>query len=209
MLNPSRGSRRASLPLCVLVCVWVLTAASPARAALLSYGDSFAPPAGLLGGTLLDTLVSPFSHANFTGTLSSYVYGGDPHNPYGGLTFAYQITNGPPEDGGHDLHELITTAWGATVTDVVYVSGSGVVPINVDRLDPGAIRWQFLVAPEDNSAMLLVRTDHVALEWERNCKNIVRQGGEAEAMSLGLPEPSSALLLAAGAAVTFFRRRRA
>lgn len=209
MIHATRGSRRASLLVCGLLCVWVVSAASPARAALLSPGDSFAPPTGLLGGTLLDTLVSPFSHANFTGTLSSYVYGSDPNNPYGGLTFAYQVANGPAENGGHDLRELITTSWGATITDVAYVSGSGVAPTVVDRLNPGAIRWQFLVPPVDNSALLVVHTDVIPHEWEHHTRNIIRQGGEAEAESLGLPEPSSSLLLAVGAAVTLFRRRRA
>jgi hypothetical protein len=70
------------------------------------------------GGIVVGFTNVAFAAPSFSGTLISTVYLGDPSNPFGGLTFTYQITNDP---GSVDpIGRLTINGWDLLPTDASF-----------------------------------------------------------------------------------------
>jgi hypothetical protein len=194
----------------LLALATVVLVGSPARAASLSPGGTATPDSGSVGGTLLDTLVSPFLASGlFSGTLTSQVYSGDPFNSFGGLTFVYQVENDAQIDTvPHDLHRIEIEGFGTFLTDVFFISEAGNAPTSADRPTADVVGVDFVVPHEEGTTRFGLRTD-CPIPGSRG-KSIISQGGEAEAESLSpLPEPSTLVLAVMGlVGLARFARRR-
>jgi VPDSG-CTERM motif len=97
------------------------------------------PPGGLVvpgpgtgqpppGSTLVASLLSqPFTAATFSGTISSFVYSGDPANPNGGLDFVYVIHSNATS--ANAITHLGVGSFAGLLTDVVQnINGVGSAP---------------------------------------------------------------------------------
>lgn len=103
-----------------------------------------AGPAVSAGASLVAYTNAPFVSSSLNGNLISSVYSGDANNPYGGLTFTYQvILNASSPDGVSAF--TIGNFSGFTNIDVTYngIAG-GDVPTTVNRS----------TAAQDNGALL-------------------------------------------------------
>src|SRR5690349_4857305 len=119
--NRSQSHSKLCSSLVILLSIAIFTVPrSPAEAAFLAPGGSVAPTPGNIGGTLIDTLIPPFAFpGEYTGILTSQVYSGDPYNPLSGLTFVYDVRNGPQVDVvAHPLHSVRLFGFGSVATDV-------------------------------------------------------------------------------------------
>lgn len=83
----------SSITLKSLLLGVVLSATSPSFAVILKYGQSVPARAqsNSVDGIHLTTSRVPFMTASFGGILTSSVYQDDRSNPFGGLTFTYQL----------------------------------------------------------------------------------------------------------------------
>jgi hypothetical protein len=116
-------------------------------AAPLAPGGSIAAPPELdpVGGSLLDTISSPFATASFTGTLISSVYSGDTSNPFGlpDLTFTYELIMG---SGPDSASAVSIGSFAGFQTDVSYqVPSIGLAPGTISRNPSGsqAVKFDF------------------------------------------------------------------
>lgn len=168
-----------------------------------------------VGGTVLSSLPATFATANYTGTLTSTVIQGDTSNPYGGLTFTYQLTNDVPSLNA--IQRIIIPGFSGYATDVSYKFGTGTVaPSKVDRVNAGSIGWAFngdglgVIAPGATTELLVIQTN--ALSFFSPQANITN--GAISSVSTFAPagaitpEPATLVGLA-GAGLVLGRRRRA
>src|ERR1700744_499144 len=135
----------------------------------LTPGTSLIPvPAGAgvsAGATLLaSTNVSWGPSLSFSGTLISKVYQNDANNPYGGLTFPYQLLLSPNSNDG--VGEIAIGGYtGFGNIDVSYVTGTGDIPNAVGRsslsINQGAdVNFFYLseIPPGDTTAIFDIQT---------------------------------------------------
>ena len=83
--------RFVAAPIALLVAALMV---SPVTAAPLAAGGLLAPvPLGpdISSGMVVATTIHPIVAATYTANLVTTVYEGDTSNPYGGLTFTYEI----------------------------------------------------------------------------------------------------------------------
>src|SRR6185295_19080645 len=97
-------------------------------------------------GAPLASISVPFSAAPlYTGTLKSEVNDNDSTNPYGGLTFVYQISNDP---GSLDpIHRLTINNFAGFLIDASYQPGSGVGATLINRSFAGTVGFAFFASP--------------------------------------------------------------
>ena len=134
----------------LLVCGIALSAALFAPVA--GAGVNTLAPGGVLapgpspfpvGGTVLDNITDPFSNGILSGSLNSIVIAGDASNPYGGLTFVYQLS---VSAGAVDsASQLSVSSFQFFQTDVTFNPSSGTVaPTLVSRSSLGdVVRFSF------------------------------------------------------------------
>ena len=65
-------------------------------------GSSTAPPVGVVAGASVGTLSDSFANSLYSGEVDSAVYSGNPANPFGGLTFVYQVELDPNVAGNEE-----------------------------------------------------------------------------------------------------------
>jgi hypothetical protein len=203
--------------------------ASASLAAPLPVGGSILVPgqAGPVGGVLaapplIETLTSP----TFTGTLVSEVIAGDASNPFGGLTFVYQVTNNLVSP---DAIERVTidNYTGFTVDASYQTPAAGQIPTLADR--PGdQVGFSFInpvpaipgfghgvLAQGATSALLVLQTNAPA--YAVSVANVI-DGSVASvpsyspAIGPNTPEPSTLALGGlglAGMALVAWRRAKA
>lgn len=202
-----------------VVFVGVIAAASSfASAALIGPGQTaFAVNENNpVGGTVLQTVVTPFATANYTGNIVSKAIQGDTSNPFGGLTFTYQMTNDP--GSANAITRFTVNGYQAYVTDMSYKLGTGLVAPSINDRDTsgGVVGFGFLGAPIGvgvlaaglNTELLVVQTN--ALDRTFVIAN-VSNGAVSAVNVLGptggiTPEPASLAALA-GLSLAFRRRR--
>lgn len=200
--------------------------ASVALGAPLGPGGFLNPPADEgkpSAGILLDQLVEPYLGADIEGTLVSTVYDLDDSNPFGGLTFTYQILTGP--GGSAPVEQFTVGNFSGFQTDVSYSQNGGdafaiitpdVAPVYVGRsFDGNIISFDFSlfgnpgIMPGENSTLLVVQTD---VSFYSPTVSSVINAGSSEVLSfapIAVPEPSTFALLGIGSlALALVRRRR-
>jgi hypothetical protein len=162
------------------------------------------------GGTTLLTDTSPFNNGAISGTLVSKVISGDASNPYGGLTFTYQlsINAGSPDSSS----SMTVSSYDNYSTDVSYNNlGGEVNPLNFSRDSNGAtVRFLFSnpsIGPGSTGALVVVQTG--APSYQNTMAGII-DGLTVNVASLApltVPEPGLGAFLLAGLGVLALRLR--
>lgn len=161
----------------------------------------------------------PFVALTFTGTLTSTVIAGDPSNPYGGLTFTYQISNDPGSPNAINRLTVQDAELPLFLTDVSYQTpAAGVIPTLMGRPTADVVGWSWIapilgsgvILPGTTSAVVVIQTN--ALYWKPIVANVI-DGSTANPPSFGptVPEPSGLVLAGLGSvglALGLLRRRR-
>jgi hypothetical protein len=203
----------ALLVVCALALVSSSTFAAPIN---LVPGDSVFVPSG--AGPIAGTVEGgtgfpvPFVSATFNGTLTSTVYLGDATNPYGGLTFTYQLTNNSAPAPAGDIDRLTINDYAGFIVDGSYraKNANDVPPTLVDRGVSGdVIGFSFLNLPGNlgngplhkgfTSALLVLQTD--ALNFQQTLVAVIDGSTvivPSFSPSRNIPEPSSLILAAFG-----------
>lgn len=168
-----------------------------------------------VGGSTVTSAVQPFATANYTGLLTSTVISGDTSNPYGGLTFVYQISN----DAGsaNAITRLTINGFTAYATNMSFKLGTGTTApsINDRDLSGGVTGFHFIGTPlgqgvlaaGTSSEWLVVQTN--ATGYTNRIAN-VSNGAVSAVNAIGpsgaiTPEPTT---LAALAGLSLVARRR-
>lgn len=201
----------------VAIFTVVAAASSMASAALIGAGQTAFSlnENNPVGGTVLQTVVTPFATANYTGNIISKAIQGDTSNPLGGLTFTYQLSN--DTGSANAITRFTVNGYQAYATDMSYKLGTGVVAPTINDRDTsgGVVGFSFLGFPVGvgvlsagtTSELLVVQTN--ALDRTFQIAN-VSNGAVSAVNVLGptggiTPEPAS---LAALAGVSLVARRR-
>lgn len=201
---------------CIAACIFLGLIASTAFAIPIAPGQSALAvpepdPAG--GGVVVTTGPLPFAGAAFSGTLNSTVIAGDANNPWGGLTFIYDLVNSP--NSIDSVGRLTVTDYVGWLTDMSFRLGvPGLPPTTMDRsLNSNVVGFSFIAPPLGPGALLpgmfaatlVVQTN--APWWKPAMANVIN-GDVAQVPSLApIPEPASMLLLTGGLLVALRRRR--
>ena len=180
------------------------------------------------GGIAIASQLQAFASPSFTGTLNSIVIAGDPSNPYGGLTFEYQLTNN--EASANAMERLTVNDFVGFLTDASYQIPTANRPPTFDDRDAsgnvvgftfsnpifigppiGSIGFGVL-GPGQTSAWMVVQTD--AIRFQSTSASVI-DGFTATvptyAPTLLIPEPSAIVLAALGLmafAPLMLRKRR-
>ncbi|MDB6032606.1 MAG: hypothetical protein JWM16_2944 [Verrucomicrobiales bacterium] len=190
--------------------------ATQVQATPIVIGTTVVPNASVLDGsaTLLNSLsanysVTPINGGTYQGTLNSYVYQESAvFNPLGGLTFVYQVFNGP---NSASIIEHVTVN-GYNSLFVADTSFSGLIA-------PTTVNWSFgnvmsfnfatpfIPGPNGNSGLLIVRTTaHSALANTAGVIDGTAAGTFALAPSV--PDGGSTLALMGGVVLALGAMRR-
>jgi hypothetical protein len=211
-------SKFRSLRVIAVLAVLTFALCLSARASVITTGGSFAAPAEtdptgpsltVVGGPLVSGFSVGGGPTLTVGTLTTTVYKNDTSNPFGGLTFTYQIAVAP---GSTPVTNLTDTDFTNYLTDVSYQASSpNVAPTTVTRTTADAIGWRFQAAGNGQvgagslSSVLVVQTN--APSFGSIAGNVLG-GATATPASLGpVPEPTSLAFLGTSA-VLLYRRRR-
>lgn len=163
-----------------------------------------------VGATLIVSASVPVTALTFGGTLVSSVYANDSSNPWGGLTFTYQLFNTGPDT----VERLTLSSYTGFLTDVSY-SGAGIVPLIVVRNGGGnQISFDFRDAAQQatllagaSSPLLIIQTDsHV---YQNSSAGVINSStaNSATFAPAAVPEPATVTLAVFGAVACLLGRR--
>jgi hypothetical protein len=165
-----------------------------------------------VGASLVDSTTINFSALTFSGTLTSKVWSGDTSNPFGGLTFSYEISNNLLSTDPIDRFTL--SSYAGFLVDASY-AGPGVVPTTVTRNPAGnQISFNFSGISEgtliqgSSSPVLILQTS--AATYQNSIGGVINSStvNVATFAPLAVPEPTTAALLALGAIALGWRRKQ-
>jgi len=205
---------------CKLLTVVGLTATLGVQAAPLAPGAVIPPifEPDPVGGVMIANLVQPFAAPTFSGSLISQVWAGDASNPYGGLTFTYQISNN--SFSLDPIDRFTVSSYGTFLTDASVQIGAApvlpqILPTTIVRSFAGNqisfnfdSNFQGTLIQGSSSAVLVIQTSSSSFQ---NAIGGVINSSSANVPTfapLGVPEPASAALVLLGAAVLGFRRKK-
>jgi hypothetical protein len=203
-----------------LILVAVLFACpfvSQVRAVLLSPGGVLAATyePDPVGGAAVATTSVPFSSGVLQGTLISSVIAGDVSNPFGGLTFTYQIAVSALSTDS--ASQISVSSFTSFLTDTSYnnagiYAGTGVPDFMSRSSGAGnVVRFTFLTSPigaGSSSALLVVQT---SAQFYTYTTAGVTDGQTVNVNSFAptaVPEPASCALVLVGLGIAGFRFRR-
>lgn len=165
-----------------------------------------------LGGVVVaGPLVTPFVGAAFNATVTSTVIQGDASNPYGGLTFLYEVAN--RADSTHAVGRFTATGYTAWLTDMSFQAGGGLPPTYMDRSLPSdVVGFSFfgppigpaVLSPGLTSSLLIVQTDAPA--WTTSVGNVINGSVASGQIYSPVPEPATMVLLIGGLGLLIRRR---
>jgi hypothetical protein len=205
---------------CVVAAGFFLFIVSAGHADPLVPGQTLSPPPLELGpspdATVLFSTNSAFQATDFAGTLFSTVWTNDASNPYGGLTFTYEIQMN--SDTADPISRMSISSYENFLTDVSYTNAPANpndTPSSISRPSDNVIHISFetgggLAAGED-SALIVIQTD--SFNWQDTTAGFI-DGATADAFSLApasvvsVPEPDVTLIGLAGLAGLMFGRCR-
>ena len=194
---------------------------TPLKASLLS-PNSFITGLSLevepVGASLLATTSVPFNGVDsgnnilFSGSLVSSVWTGDTSNPFGGLTFTYELSSSASSISSID--RLTLNRFAGFLTDVGY-NGAGVVPSRVNRTSDGELiafvfenaSFQPSLVPGSSSPVLVIQTDSPV--WAIGNASVI-DGATANvpvSVPLAVPEPTALGLVLVGVVALAARKR--
>lgn len=172
-----------------------------------------------VGGVTLNSVTDPFVGTviengvpiTLNGAVTSTVIQGDASNPYGGLTFTYQLMlNAISTDSSS---EVTIGSYGGFATDVSYNATPGeILPSNFTRSGGAGSTVRFLfsdgggVGPGDTSALIVVQT--AAQNYTQANGGVIDSQTVNIATLAPVPEPGIASLLITGFGAFFVFRRR-
>lgn len=210
--------RPTSNVVCLLSAFFMGLFASTSTATPLPINSTVVPtgiaaPAGSFS-IIADTGVVPFTAATFQGTLRSEVIAGDASNPFGGLTFLYQVSN---TLGPNDIERMTVNGYVGVLTDASYqIPTTNLAPTFATRDSGDVVGFAFFpglggaLPPGSTSAWLIVQTN--AQSFQPTSAAVI-DGSTASpiasfAPGSGIPEPSSLVLAGIGSlAMAFYARR--
>lgn len=192
--------------------VWVASV----QASLLLPGTTAYPapsePDPVGGSAVSGPLTLPFASSTFTGTLTTTVISGDTSNPWGGLTFVYDLANDVTSIDA--IHRLTVNGFSGLSTDTSYQAVPGAQdPALVDRsLNGDVVGFGFLapplgsghLLPEAFSARLVVQTDAPA--YRESVASVINGAVTSVGTYSPIPEPITMTLMLAGAGLALLRR---
>ena len=153
--------KRAYTTAALVVILSVFTIS--AQAAPLGPGGAIpsSPEPDPLGGVVVASTNVLFTGLNLSGSLTSTVIAGDITNPFGGLTFTYQLFNSVA--GVDSMGRLTVNGWDALPTDVSHqIPLAGLAPFAATRDANGnVVGFNFFgpeLMPGMTSAVLVVQT---------------------------------------------------
>lgn len=202
--------RMLQLGTCIFCAACVL-GASVGQASPLLVGSPLYPAPGEpdpVVGAPLASISMPFSAAPlYTGTLISEVYNNDTSNPYGGLTFVYQLSNDFVSLDA--IHRLTINNFSGFLIDASYqIPTAALVPSLIDRSLAGTVGFHFIpnppgvgeLSPGLATPLLVLQTD--ASTYVSTFASVI-DGTVTTVPSFSpapiVPEPASILLMAIGA----------
>jgi hypothetical protein len=171
-----------------------------------------------IGGSVLQTIVTPFSSATLSGILTSRVVQGDSGNTNGGLTFTYQISLSLNSPNG--VSQLSISRFGSFLTDASYFTIVGdTAPSFISRSNEGGGRGDVIqfhfgaplpvesLLPGHTSDLLVVQTS--SQNYQLTTASIidgVAVPNIASLAPLAVPEPGVAALALIGMGIAGYRR---
>ncbi len=191
-----------------------------AQATLLPPGGLVLPPLPLQppGPLPIAGLVSPYNvDASFNGTVTSWVVAGDPLNPFGGLSFYYQVLNTGTEFVGRFTVSSFAPVPGMPV-DVATANApwdgaiaGGVVPLLVDRSPTGdAVGFYFPGATQIPggawSEIMIVHTP--AFAWTTGLGAVIDDRAANVNVLVPIPEPATMCLLGLGSLLLIRKKHK-
>ena len=163
-----------------------------------------------VGSVLVVSLSAPVTALSFTGTLVSSVYSSDSSNPWGGLTFTYQLYNNGPDT----VERLTLSSFAGFLTDVSY-NGSGIVPLNAVRTAAGnQISFNFrtpdeqgTLTPGASSSLLIIQTD--SSRYQNSIAGVINSStaNSATFAPAAVPEPATVTLAVFGVVACLLGRQ--
>jgi len=216
----------ALLTVALMLCVPAMQAAPILPSALVTPGGPAVgvPLTSAAPGTLLASLVAPFSFTTTAGTTSGTLTSAVYRNPSGTIDFYYQVFNnlGSVTALSRESDTSFTgfQTWVAFRTDVVgpfSATSAGIIPVTADR-DASATTVGFNFAPVPpgtkippgtTSAVLIISTDATA--FTAGNAEVIDGGTQTVASfqpSSGVPEPATLALIGGGLLALAAIRRR-
>ncbi len=202
--------------LTVTLCTWLIAGSALAATIYTIAPGGFNTALSSVypvGGTAIASLSAPFSSSTLVGTITSTVIQNDASNPYGGLTFEYQLFMDPASPQA--ASRFTVSSFGSFLTDVSYNPSASLLglifnPTSFGRSADGQVlRFSFdnpNIGAGQDSAMIVVQT---SAGLYGNGVAAVIDGTSANAVSLvPVPEPAAAGLLLLGLCASAVRRAR-
>jgi hypothetical protein len=196
-----------------VACGTLLLGVSTIQAIPLAPNSSILLPseAEPVGASLVTSSTINFSALTFSGALTSKVWANDASNPFGGLTFTYELSNDFSSTDPIDRFTL--SSYSGFLVDASYF-GAGIVPTAVTRNPAGnQISFNFsgisegILIQGTSSPVLILQTDSTV--WQVSNAAVINSSSVnvATYAPLAVPEPTAAALVVLGALALGLRRK--
>lgn len=175
-----------------------------------------AEPDPLGGVVVAGPMVSPLMGTAFSAILTSTVLRDDASNPFGGLTFVYELAN--QQTSSDPIWRFTANGYLGWLTDLSFEPGAATAPATMDlSIDGRMVGFSFELPPTgttdlqpgQRSMRLVVQTN--ASEYSVSTGHLIDGGvasGPIYAPAPGVPVPEAATILPLLAGIGLLQRRR-